>query len=152
MAQASAQQVSDYFIDFANKAGELITNLKLQKLLYYAQGYHLAIEGEELFGDEIQAWVHGPVIPSIYHQYKEFRWQPINKEVDTPTFGDKVVEFLDLILETFLPVDAFKLEQMTHSETPWIKARGGLAANDICQNTITIGDMKDYFTTLMADE
>ena len=152
MAQVTAQQVADYLIDFANEAGELITNLKLQKLLYYAQGYYLAIEGKELFEDEIEAWVHGPVIPNVYRQYKDFRWQPINKEVDAPTLSKNVAGFLNLIIETFLPIDAYKLERMTHKESPWIKARRGLPPNAICQNTIKLADMKDYFTALMADE
>ena len=152
MAQVTAQQVADYIIDFANKAGELITNLKLQKLLYYAQGYYLAIESKKLFEDDIEAWVHGPVIPNVYHQYKDFRWQPINKAVDIPTISKTVTDFLNLIIETFLPIDAYKLERMTHKETPWINARGGLPPNATCQNTIKIADMKDYFTTLMADE
>jgi len=59
---------------------------------------------------------------------------------------------LNLIIETFLPIDAYKLERMTHKESPWINARGDLAPNEICQNTIVISDMKDYFTALMADE
>ncbi len=152
MAIVTAQQVADYIIGFANEAGELITNLKLQKLLYYAQGYYLAIEGDKLFEDEIEAWVHGPVIPSVYRQYKDFRWQPISREVVTPAISEKVADFLNLIIETFLPIDAYKLERMTHNESPWIKARGDLQPNEVCQNTITLPDMKDYFTALMADE
>ena len=152
MGQVTAEQVADYLIGFANEAEEPITNLKLQKLLYYAQGYYLAIEGKELFEDRIEAWVHGPVVPNVYHQYKKFRWQPINKEVGTPTFSEEVVEFLNLIIETFLPIDAYKLEQMTHKENPWIKARGSSPPNARCQNAIKLADMKDYFTALMADE
>ena len=152
MAQVTAQQVADYIIAFANGAGEPITNLKLQKLVYYAQGYSLALTGGVLFQDEIEAWVHGPVIPGLYHRYKEFRWQPINVDVDVPAIPENIKEFLDSIIETFLPIDAFKLERMTHKETPWLNARRGYAPTAICNRTIEVNDMKVYFTALMADE
>ena len=45
--------------------GELVSNLKLQKLLYYVQGFHLAVFGEPLFEEEIEAWMYGPVVPSV---------------------------------------------------------------------------------------
>ena len=50
--------------------GELMTNLKLQKMLYYQQGFHLAYFGTPLFDDEIEAWMYGPVVPSVYNHYK----------------------------------------------------------------------------------
>ena len=65
----SAQQVADYFLASADEE-ELVTNMKLQKLLYYAQGFHLAVHGEPLFHDPIVAWSHGPVVPEVYHRFK----------------------------------------------------------------------------------
>jgi len=153
MASLTANQVANYIIYRANNAEELITNLKLQKLLYYAQGYYLAFYNELLFDDEIQAWAHGPVVPSVYHEYKHFRWKPINQEVTEPKIEKKrIVDLLDLIIETFLPMDAYKLELMTHRESPWLNARGDLPKDAFCQSTINTRDMKDYFTKLMSDE
>ena len=152
MAELIAKQVANYFLFFANGAQEPITNLKLQKLLYYAQGYFLAMHADLLFEDEIQAWAHGPVVPNIYHDYKRFRWMPINKEVIPPTLTAKLMEYLELIIETFMPIDAYKLERMTHNEAPWIKARGGLPRDAACQTVIDPDDMKEYFTALMAQD
>lgn len=152
MTQLTAKQVADYFLYRANDAEEPITNLKLQKLLYYAQGYYLATQDDLLFDDEIQAWAHGPVVPNVYHTYKHFRWKPISRAVSKPTIKESIVEFLDLIIETFLPKDAYKLELMTHQETPWVNARSGLPKDAFCINTISTEDMNVYFSKLMSDE
>lgn len=146
-----AQQVSDYIINSANRTGQLITNLKLQKLLYYAQGYYLAVNNKILFSDNIEAWVHGPVVADVYQQYKHFRWAPISTDVGKPLFSKKIKDFLDIIIETFLPMDSYKLELMTHQESPWKNARGDLAPSAICRRIIKIEDMKEYFSKLMSD-
>ena len=76
-----AIEVARYFLSLTDEdAGELISNLKLQKLLYYAQGFHLVIYGEPLFPETIEAWAHGPVVTSVYHQYKEYGSEPIPAE------------------------------------------------------------------------
>jgi uncharacterized phage-associated protein len=61
----TAQEVANYFIRRAHDSGEFISNLKLQKLLYYSQAWHLAIFDRRLFPERFQAWVHGPVIPTL---------------------------------------------------------------------------------------
>ena len=67
----SAQDVANWFLAKADyEAGDVITPLKLQKLLYYAQGWTLAILNKNLFEEDFQAWTHGPAIPSIYRKYK----------------------------------------------------------------------------------
>ncbi len=152
MPHLTAKQVAEYILSFANEAEEPITNLKLQKLVYYAQGYYLAIHNDLLFEDEIQAWVHGPVIPSVYRHYKKFEWRPIDEDVERPTITPVLAEHLELIIETFLPIDAYKLERMTHNEAPWINARGDLPPDAICQTAINPADMKEYFTALMAQD
>lgn len=73
---ANVQDVARFFIDLAvhqNSAnrGDLMTNLRLQKLLYFAQGWHLARYGRRLFDAEIEAWNYGPVVPEVYHAYKD---------------------------------------------------------------------------------
>jgi len=66
----TAQDVTDLMLYWANRDGDLISNLKLQKLLYYAQAWHLVNFDVPLFGDSIEAWDFGPVIPNVYRQYK----------------------------------------------------------------------------------
>src|SRR5438309_2092560 len=71
----SAQTIANYLIWRANSdedLGENITNLKLQKLLYYVQGFHLAMNGAPLFNEDIRAWDHGPVVPQVYRKYREY--------------------------------------------------------------------------------
>jgi len=68
---ANVYDVADFFIELAgqDEEGE-ITNLKLNKLLYYAQGHYLAKTGKPLFDDDIEAWDLGPVVPAVYQKYK----------------------------------------------------------------------------------
>ena len=66
----AALTVAKWFIAWAEAEGEELSNLKLQKLLYYAQGHHLAEAHQPLFAEQIQAWSHGPVVPQVYHEYK----------------------------------------------------------------------------------
>lgn len=51
--------------------------LKLQKLLYLAQGYSFAFYDRPLFYNEIEGWVHGPVVPDVYNIYKDYKYNPI---------------------------------------------------------------------------
>jgi len=63
--------VANYFLKRQDPdAGDLMSNLKLQKLVYYAQGFHLAMENSPLFNEPIEAWEHGPVCVPLYHKYK----------------------------------------------------------------------------------
>lgn len=79
----SCFDIASYFIERANQTKSTINNLKLQKLVYYSQAWHLAIHGIPLFKEDFQAWVHGPVVPELYQKYKGFGWQPI-KEAASP--------------------------------------------------------------------
>ena len=74
------EEIAKYFIYLSNKEGRPVTNKKLQKLLYYAQAWYLVKKGKKLYEDDIEAWVHGPTIPHMYRQYKEYGYQPITKE------------------------------------------------------------------------
>src|SRR5271165_1232342 len=74
---ATALEVADVFLKLSQpEAGDTISNLKLQKLLYYVQGYHLAFYGSELFPDPIVAWQYGPVVEGVYHNFKRFGYGP----------------------------------------------------------------------------
>ena len=67
-----ALTIAKWFIAWAEAEEEELSNLKLQKLLYYAQGHHLAERHAPVFTEPIQAWSHGPVVPPVYHEYKRF--------------------------------------------------------------------------------
>lgn len=151
----SADDVARYIIRFAHEHGSSITNLKLQKLLYYAQGWHLAIYNKPLFGDRIEAWVYGPVVPDVYSKYQKYSYKSIDEDVDYPSFDSDdtsyLKEFLDDFLATFLPIDAFELERMTHNESPWLEARGNLPRDARCNKAIKMNTMAECFKNLASN-
>ncbi len=138
-------QVANYFIRLANETGSYISNLKLQKLVYYAQAWHLAIHGTPLLEEDFEAWVHGPVIPALYRQYRDFGWKPILKDVEKPSFSEDVQKFLQEVAEVYFACDTYELERMTHHEDPWIKARGGMPDDAPSNAIISKESMREYY-------
>lgn len=118
-----------------NQEREGITNLKLQKVLYFAQAYYLAKLGKPLFSDNIEAWEYGPVVPSIYRKYKTNGNNPIISEEDK-----KVVQ---KIWGTFGGYSASRLVDITHAHTPWKEA--SKTSSQIIPNKA----LKEYYTPLL---
>lgn len=147
----SCFEIADYFIWLANETGSFISNLKLQKLVYYAQAWHLAIHNIPLFPEDFQAWVHGPVIPELYQKYKNFGWQPILKNVN-PQLSENIKEFLDEVAQEYFACDAYELEQMTHVEAPWNLARGNLPPDAPSNAIIKKEWMKEYYGSRVEEE
>lgn len=145
MSITTVDAIVDYFIYVANDTGSFISNLKLQKLVYYAQAWHLGIYDTPLFDDDFEAWVHGPVIPLLFHKYKEFGWKPILKEVQKPEFPPQLEEFLEDITEVYFIREGLELEMMTTREDPWIYARKGLARDESSHAIITKESMRSYY-------
>ncbi|OOF85718.1 Panacea domain-containing protein [Rodentibacter ratti] len=117
--------VANYFLakhGNTTKDGDLISNLKLQKLVYYAQGFHLAFFGESLFEEAIEAWEHGPVVRPLYNTYKTHRNNalPIPSCFDDSLYPKQTANFLDCIYSNFGQFTAWKLREMTHQEEPWL--------------------------------
>lgn len=140
---ATALDVAKFFIAHgSNSEDGGISNLKLQKLVYYAQGYHLAIFDKPLFEDEIEAWAHGPVAPNVYHHYKTNGSSPIPFEeyVSREAFSDEQLDFLVEVYDVFGQFSVWKLRNMTHDERPWLENEG--SASQIPKST-----MCDYFKT-----
>ena len=117
-----AREIAEYILTLSNSdIGELTSNLKLQKLLYYVQGVHLAAFDTPLYDEDIAAWNLGPVVESVYQDFKTFNSSPIvidyNKEKDVLTKDTK--NFIDNTYGYYGQYSALKLMQMTHEETPW---------------------------------
>jgi len=147
----SCFDIADYFIWIANETGSFISNLKLQKLVYYAQAWYIALHNNPLFEEDFEAWVHGPVIPSLYQKYKSFGWQPISEDV-APGLPKDVIEFLDEVAEEYFACDAYELEQMAHAEDPWNWARGDLAPDTPSNEVIKKEWMKDYYGARVEED
>ena len=155
MAPITARNVADWMILKAySEPSPLnrITNKKVQKLVYYAQAWHLASSGAPLFADEIQAWVHGPVVPSLYRAFKEFGYNPIVFEnlEKPPVFDDPTEALLNEIWEEYGGFDANYLEELTHHEAPWQIAR---SSNEFGENRFLVIEhewMAAYYRSLTA--
>lgn len=143
-----ALDVGRYFIYLANQDQKPITNKKLQKLVYYAQAWSLVLNNKKLFGDPIEAWVHGPAVRSLYGQYKNFGFSPIAEKVELNSIeissGDK--KLLDEIWKVYGKLDPEYLEMLTHSELPWQEARSGLQSHENSKNEISHRAMKSFYS------
>lgn len=109
--------VADYFLKMVDRdAGGSITHLKLQKLVYYAQAWHLVFTGKPLFSNEIQAWVHGPVCPDLYKKYADYRYENLPEPNATPELSKDEMDTLEAVWECYGDYDGKYLEQLTHQE------------------------------------
>lgn len=146
MDMYSADDIAKYFLTLGDpKVGDLISNLKLQKLCYYAQGFHLALFDKKLFPERIEAWTHGPVVRDLYRQYKKFGDGPIPMpdRFDISIYDKKTQELLNEVYTVYGQYSAWKLRNMTHEEPPWREAKES-------GTSISPSSMKEYFKTLVA--
>ena len=146
----SCHHVADFFLlQMDQNAGDIISNLKLQKLCYYAQAWHAAITGDPLFGEKVKAWAHGPVVPELYHRFKKYRWDAIQpSDVQTDPYEDLPDEHLELLSEIWAKygtLTAKQLEDLSHSETPWRRAYGDTPLGDSCDEEISVDSMRQFY-------
>ena len=126
----------------ADGGGELLTNLKLQKLLYYEQGFHLAYFGSPLFDEKIEAWQYGPVVPDVYNHFKHYGKNVIEpEECGVQITGKEECALFDEVYSVYGKYSAFGLMNMTHSETPWASTNVGVGSE------ISLQKMTDFFKT-----
>jgi len=137
--------IAKYFIRLANETGSYVSNLKLQKLVYYAQAWYLAIYDTPLFEEDFEAWIHGPVIPALYREYRDFGWKPIIKDVERPSFCEDTYNFLEEVSDVYFACDAYELERMTHQEDPWVNARRGIPMDVPSNELISKESMRNYY-------
>jgi uncharacterized phage-associated protein len=122
MAKYTAMDIAKWFTKWSDFNDADLTNMKLQKLLYYAQGHYLAFFEEPLFEDELEAWSHGPVVPSVYRAFKDNGSGdiPPTPDFDLSSVDPDTTKFLQKIWNTYGGIAAWKLRDMTHSEDPWV--------------------------------
>lgn len=129
------------------KAGPL-SSFKLQKLLFYAEGWTLAWEGRDLFPDEVQAWVNGPVVKSVYEAHRgQYTVGAIEGgHADALSEADRRV--VDEVIGFYGRRTADWLVELTHHEPPWRKARVGVAEDDRSTRKVEREDMRRYFGSI----
>lgn len=145
-----AAQVARYFLAKVDEdVGDGISNLKLQKLVYYAQAYHLAMYGEPLFPEPVEAWEHGPVVPELYRHYRACGSDNIPAPCDFEPAGydERTTALLDEVYDVFGQYSAWKLRNLTHQERPWIEAYGDGTRSRV----IPHGAMRDFYTAFVTE-
>lgn len=146
----TAKNIAEYFlVKTEPDCEEYISNLKLQKLLYYAQGFSLAIHNKKLFDDPIEAWAHGPVVKALYHEYKESGSKAIDPPdgIDLSIYDKKVQDLLEEVWTVYGQYSAYKLRNLTHDEPPWKEAYSKGPSSEI-----SLDSMRKYFKTLLIDD
>lgn len=143
----AATDIANYLLWKGAKRDENdISHLKLQKLLYYVQGFCLAALDSPAFSDEVLAWEHGPVVRSVYDQFRSNRNEPIPAptDFDPMTISTDVREVADEVFEAYGQFSAWRLREMTHEEAPWEDTpRDGVISRDL---------LKSFFKTRLRDE
>lgn len=134
----SALEVAKYVINHEHKEGRPITNLRLQKLLYFVQAKILVETGNPCFDDEMEAWDFGPVVPSVYHNYKFFGAWNLMDEPKPPKLPEE--NRINEMLKKCSVYPTNQLVEITHTQRPWIEAyakgRGTVIHNK---------DIRDFF-------
>lgn len=146
---ASVHDVAAHILD---RMGSM-TAMKLQKLVYYSQAWHLVWDEEQLFSERIEAWANGPVAPALFALHRG------KFTVDVPWASGSAsnltaneIETVNAIITSYGPKSGRDLSILTHAEMPWRMARVGLAPTAISTNEITLASMADYYGALDADE
>lgn len=138
---ATVHDVAAYIL---TQRGSMST-MKLQKLCYYSQGWALAWDERPLFTARIEAWANGPVISELYRkhrgQFTVSTWP--SGDADAITGDDK--DTIDAVLTSYGALTGQQLSDLTHSERPWLTARGDLPNGARCQATLSLDVMQDFF-------
>ena len=156
--------LSNIVTHYINEKGDKVSHKKLQKLLYYIEAWNMVHLGNPLIDEEFEAWVHGPVLPSLYKKLKTFGFNNLELiESDNVPMSDEVGQLIDKnnlsedqvsviysVLDRYGGMSAFELEMLTHNEAPWIEARGGIPPHLPCNAIISKSRMKSYYQSMLS--
>lgn len=119
--------------------------LKLQKLLYLAQGYSYAFYDRPLFKEDLEGWVHGPVVRNVYDMFKNYQYNSINTNFEVQELDDEAKDIINYVIKNFGKYDAKYLEKISHEQEPWILSREGLDPDERSDKTISKESIANYF-------
>ena len=138
----TASTVAMYVISSCFANGYPVSNLRLQKLLYFIQGNSFIEKNEAMFSDDMYAWPYGPVIPDIYFTYCGYAGAPITRIYEDISISEFDRKIIDTTIERLLDVDDWTLVDMTHEEgAPWNNHKYD-------RSIITKEEIKKYFINL----
>ncbi|MCM1466611.1 MAG: DUF4065 domain-containing protein [Alistipes sp.] len=150
--------VARYIINYSNKEGYGISNLKLQKLLYFVQAEFLAFteDNQPCFLEEIEAWGFGPVVPEVYQEFKQYGsanipsvlkyyevtddWEVNEKKFDLKLIDIEDRQIINQIVDGFSDYSAAALVTITHQQKPWKDVY-----EEGMNNIITKKSIREYF-------
>jgi uncharacterized phage-associated protein len=133
--------------------------LKLQKLVYYCEGWHLAYFEKSLIDEDFEAWVHGPVVRSLWDHYKGSRgyltdfhlkpnWPGKIQDYFKQILNPEQIELINDVIKEYGDKSAYHLESLSHSELPWREARNGYPESQRSEVIISKETMKKYYQSL----
>ena len=144
--EINARLIAKILINKCHELDREITNLKLQKLLYFAQGHYMQEnEGNPLFEDDFQAWAHGPVVPDVYSEYKDYSWFNLPKQKNVEEVSNEIDIFLVKLLKNYGSAGGKQLEIISHDEQPWLDARGNLNPYAPSKKPISKDSIRKYY-------
>jgi len=137
-----AAAVANEFLDLSDQAGKKITQIEIQKLVYFAHGWNLALQGQPLIGELIEAWQYGPVVRTLYDAFRRFGRNPITERAtsdsftggrfvcetpvihsDAPEDDLKARALVRSVWQKYGSLTPFKLVEITHlPDSPWRRA------------------------------
>jgi uncharacterized phage-associated protein len=124
--------------------------MKLQKLAYYAQAWHLVWEDEPLFEEDFQAWSNGSVCPELYALHIGMYTINSISKGEPSVLKQSEIESVDAVLEAYGKRSAFELSNMSHAESPWINARGECPDGERSSSIIEKEAMRQFFSHRVA--
>ena len=119
-----------------------MTAMKLEKLCYYSQAWSLVWDGSPLFEESFEAWASGPVCPVLFDKHRHMF--TVSKEDipgDSLNLANEQKETIDAVIEAYGKLDSYQLSTLTHTETPWVNARGGIPSGTRSNTVITLDAM-----------
>lgn len=134
--------VANYIISYCKERGFVMSNLKLQKVLYFVQAEFLVSKKSPCFKEAIEAWAFGPVVPEVYHMYKVFGSSNIIGESfeSGASISQSDRELINGMVEACSRYSASDLVTMTHNQAPWQNAY-----QKYYNNIISIDSIEEYF-------
>jgi len=154
----TATQYADWVVDYcATERGAPTDPMSLEKQLYYAQSFSLALRGEALFEEDFEAWTYGPVLRPVWNRYRGAA--PIEKkahglfvpQLPPLSLDDNTRKFLTDVVAFLGRLNAFELSEATHKEAPWNETRGDLEPRQYSSEVIQKTAMRTFFSALIEE-
>jgi uncharacterized phage-associated protein len=146
MERFSVFEIANWFL-----TKERMSHKKLQKLCYYAVAWGYALFDKAIANESVfEAWIHGPVSPVLFRKYRrEAPWIELDPDAEyVNRFDAATQDLLESVWATYGDESANSLEILSHTEPPWIKARGAAPPYERSQTQIDPMDMKSYYRSI----